>query len=210
MASIACVVDTSILRHWQSLELEGRPLEDWLWREFDVKASEVVLREVEMQRPYWKSSSHFRKIERLVRESLFPVAQVDEVEKALLSDFVDKNLINSPKSKGERHNVCVSVIAVEQCKFAHTIFLTDDLQAITGFIASAFNTYKAGCIWTSYDFILFLYLKHRRELPLLAAQNILRDLTANITGYPMPEEWKQRLVEYWGRLGNLSRALAQL
>ena len=64
MASVACVIDTSALRHWQGLQLGGMPLEDWLWQEFEVQASEAVLEELRMQRPYWQSPSHFRKIER--------------------------------------------------------------------------------------------------------------------------------------------------
>jgi len=116
------------------------------------------------------------------------------------------------KDKGERHNCCVAFEAVMSGEYRQVIFLTSELKATDlkrdGFLSSVFDTFPIGQIWSSLDFVLYLFLRHRRRFPFREAEDALRDINSRIKG--RKEVVMQRLTDYNRKLKQIEQALLQL
>ena len=97
-------------------------------------------------------------------------------------------------------------------EYRQVIFLTSELKATDlkrdGFLSSVFDTFPIGQIWSSLDFVLYLFLRHRRRFPFREAEDALRDINSRIKG--RKEVVMQRLTDYNRKLKQIEQALLQL
>ena len=209
MRKLFCIVDTSSLRHWKNLELSRKSLDRWLKKEFNVRVSESVKNEVNDQKDHWKNEA--KRIMKLVQDSQHSLSDPEVFEKALLSCFVNNNKLNTKKGAGERRNFCVTVDLVRKDECSHVIFLTDDFAAIKEFIKKAFGTFCVSCIWSSYDFILYLFFRYNNIISFQDAQNAIINLTANMKPKKVEsKKWVKQRQEYLNRLQIIADVMEKL
>ena len=120
--------------------------------------------------------------------------------------------IEGNKNRGELHNCCVALEGVLSNKHRQVIFLTDELHSTNpckkGFIYCIFDTYPIGKIWSSLDFILYLFLRHRKDFPLHEARDVLRDVNLRMCG--KEDIVQSRLLDFENKLKQIDRTLSQL
>lgn len=209
MRKVFCIVDTSALRHWKKLELSRKSLDRWLKKEFNVRVSESVKNEVNDQQDHWIDGA--KRIMKLVQDSQHYLSDPEVFEKALLSHFLNNDNLNIKEGAGERRNFCVTIDLVRCYKCRHAIFLTDDYKAVNNFLESAFFTFRVSCIWSSYDFILYLFFRHNNIISLKDAQNAIRSLTANmIPRGGSKSKWLNKEKKYLDGLQIIAYAMEKL
>lgn len=206
MKSVLCLVDTCSLIYMRDIEVRNKALRLWLWDEFYVKVSEEICTEIQRHRDLAGGGI----INRCNRSKWSFNISVDRLERTFLEPFGFD--VESTKNRGERHNCCVALDAVMRGEHRHVIFLTDELRAIdperNGLLRRLFEAFPIGCIWSSLDFILYLFIRQRKRFPKLLAEAALRTVNARIGG--RPEVAQKRLVEYNRRLGQIESTLSQL
>jgi len=204
---LLCVVDTNSLIHMRDIRVARRYLGLWLWREFTVGVSDKIIEEVQKQRKYHPSHH----IQRKCTKSKWAFQnQIDKLENVFLRPFYPN--MEGDKDKGELHNCCVALEAILNDKHRQIIFLTDELHSTNpckkGFIYCIFDTYPIGKIWSSLDFILYLFLRHRKNFSLPEAENVLRDVNSRIGG--KVEDAQKRLTTFNQKLRQIDLTLSQL
>ncbi|MCY4570607.1 MAG: hypothetical protein OXD49_20150 [Candidatus Poribacteria bacterium] len=207
MKPLLCVVDTNSLIHMRDIRVARRYLGLWLWREFTVGVSDKIIEEVQKQRKYHPSHH----IQRKCTKSKWAFQnQIDKLENVFLRPFYPN--MEGDKDKGELHNCCVALEAILNDKHRQIIFLTDELHSTNpckkGFIYCIFDTYPIGKIWSSLDFILYLFLRHRKNFSLPEAENVLRDVNSRIGG--KVEDAQKRLTTFNQKLRQIDLTLSQL
>lgn len=144
------------------------------------------------------------KLNRSVAQLPEPLAKMEACFLGPLELYIDP----TDKNKGERKNCQVSLQLVIQRLACQVIFLTDELRIVrTGFIKHAFDAYPIGQVWSSLDFVLYLYLKHKR-FDYETAEAIIQDVNSMIGG--KDEDMLNRLSVYLKRLGVIESARRQL
>ena len=206
MKLVLCVVDTCSLIHMRDIQIAQKDLRLWLWGEFCVKVSEEICNEIQKHKVRAKGGIR-SKCNKAKWE--FKVS-VGTIEEAFLEPFGFD--VESTKNRGERHNCCVALDAVMRGEHRHVIFLTDELKAIDpnrkGPMQRIFEEFPIGCIWSSLDFILYLFIRHRRRFPKHLAEAALHTVNACIGG--RWEVAQKRLVEYNRRLRQIDNTLSRL
>lgn len=193
MKPLLCVVDTNSLIHMRNIRVARRYLGLWLWREFTVGVSDKIIEEIQRPRKIAPESDVQRKC---VKSNWRFQNQIDDLENVFLQPFYPN--LEGCRNKGELHNCCVALEAILSDKHRQVIFLTDELHSTNprkkGFIYSIFDTYPIGKIWSSLDFILYLFLRHRKNFPLPEAENVLRDVNSRMGG--KVEDVQKRLITF--------------
>jgi len=201
---LICVPDTSSLIHLRDVEIAGRNARLWLWDEFEVHIGDAIrveaARHADLMRGQLK-----RKLLRSVM-SLQP--DKDRMEQGFMEPL---NIYLGPLDDlGERDNCSVALQSVIRNKACQVIFLIDELRIMrtrTGFVKSLFDCYPIGLVWNSLDFLLYLYLRHKRFLYILA-ENAVRTVNARIGG--QPEVMEQRLSTYIRQLRCIDSARSRV
>ena len=179
----------------------------WLWREFTVKVSDKIIEDIQRPRKYRPGLDVQRKC---TGSNWRFQNQIDRLENAFIQPFYPN--VEEDKNKGELHNCCVALEAILSGKHRQVIFLTDEIHSTNpskkGFIYNIFDTYPIGEIWSSLHFILYLFLRHRREFPLYEARNVLRDVNLRMCG--KEEVVQDRLLTFDKKLKQIERTLSQL
>ncbi len=179
----------------------------WLWREFTVKVSDKIIEEVRNPRRHRPSYD----VQRKCTESNWRFQnQIDKLEGAFLQSFYPN--LDGDKNKGELHNCCVALEAILTNKHHQVIFLTNELNITdekkNGFIYRIFDTFPIGRIWSSLHFILYLFLRHRREFSFAEAKNALRDVNSRMRGEAVSAQ--ERLITFNNKLKQINQTLLQL
>ena len=130
--------------------------------------------------------------------------------------------LDSPKDRGERHNCCVALAAVMGDQ-QQVIFLTDDVTAVRDYVDPVFQTLPLGHVWSSFDFALYLFIRHRSRVPQDGIKAVLRDIVAKAVGRrpgddrPGHEEaqwirryekWRLRLNTYYSKAERIDQVLS--
>jgi len=200
-----CVVDTCSLIYLSELRIANKTLHDWLFTEFPVGYSDTVWEEI--KRHSGKMGKDAKKLIKTGRKYVHRISEQQErivfagslIEFAGMVDTTGTcRLCNQPilrreqfvidlsadDDRGERHNCCLAVQSVSVGNYQNIIFLTDDFRAIKRYVRPIFDSIPLGTIWSSHDFIVYLYLRHKTRIRQSEVEDILRDLTANITDQP--------------------------
>ena len=97
-------------------------------------------------------------------------------------------------------------------KYRQVIFLTNEINSIdpdqNGFIFRIFDTFPIARIWTSLHFILYLFLRHRKDFPLHEARDVLRNVNLRMRG--REEVIPDRLIAFDEKLKQIDKTLSQL
>lgn len=207
MKPLLCVVDTNSLIHMRDIQIARKDLGLWLWQEFTVKVSDTIIEEIQSPRKYRPS----RHVQRQCTKSKWTFQnQIDKLENAFLQPFYPN--VEGDKNKGELHNCCVALEAVLSDKYRQVIFLTNELNSIdpdqNGFIFRIFDTFPVARIWSSLHFILYLFLRHRKDFPLHKARDVLRDVNLRMRG--KEDVVPDRLIAFDNKLKQIDRTLSQL
>lgn len=233
-----CIVDTCALVDMNTVELARRPLQKWLWDEFEIRYSEAVLKEFES----FQRKMNFRKN---WESHVWRIPNAPTYEKALFSSHERKledshckrcrqitwrNEIFTPdftetKDRGERYNCCVALDAVLSGQHSQVIFLTDDFRAIRDYTTYFFATFPLGNVWSLLDFIIYLFARYQKNITIGDVKNALRDanagsgtslerkdeaLTNPETRYRESEDKRLRLVAYYKKAERIAQVFSQL
>ncbi len=230
-----CVVDTSSLIYLSEIPVSNRPLHRWLWDEFEVVYSSAVWAEI--RRHLKKMGRDAKAIKRNGKKYIWRLSRATMYEKALFGQPIEREVeagycrkceqlilrgqsfepnLEVEENKGERHNCCVALDAVIGGHYPQVIFLTDDYKAIRDYTDPVFKTFPLGSVWSSYDFVLYLFVRYRRRFPRMEVEAVLRDITAHAAGsgfadhtQEAQERWRQRLVTYTRKVEKIEQVLSQ-
>lgn len=203
-----CVPDTNALIHLRDVTVAGRDACLWLWDEFEIRIAEKIRDEVRdkgSHNPALKVS----KIDRRLTESIVSLNfDLNRMENC----FLEKLSIDFTPGRdlGERNNSQVALQLLVQSQARNVIFLTDELKCVRaneGFVWKIFDSYPVGTIWNALDFLLYLYLRHKRFL-YDQALDAIRNVNQKIGG--KDAEIQNRLVKYSKSLKLIQEAKAKL
>jgi len=216
-----CIIDTCSLVYLRDVKVAGRPLHKWLWSEFDVQFSSVVLGELSSFKQklgfrydwndhVWVSSkipsyeraifsSHQRRIEE---------GKCKHCRQITWKNTTLKTDLAGTEDKGERHNCCVALDAILSGKYTQVIFLSDDLRALRDYAQYFFDIFPLGSIWTLFDFITYLLTKYYGTITLDDAQEALRVI--NLQDGRNSEKRSQQLSVYNRKLERIVEVLSQI
>jgi hypothetical protein len=231
-----CIVDTCSLVYLSEITVANRPLHRWLWDEFKVFYSAAVWDEI--QRHLTKMGRDARSIKKDGQRYKWPLPTIVTCERALFAQPFERELetgfcrqcrrpklakrsfapdLDIEENKGERHNCCVALDAVMKGDYRQVIFLTDDYKAVRDYAGPVFEVFPLGHIWSSYDFVLYLFVRHRQRFPRAEAEAVLRDITARAAGSGVAdhsqqaqEQWMRRLGTYHRKVDKIDRVLNQI
>lgn len=226
-----CIVDTCSLVFLHDIQMGNRPLHRWLWDEFNIAYSKHVWEEVEDNLS--RMGRDQNDIKKNGKEYIVALPQIPTYEQALFSHGHKKKVdfgncrtckrpiirlqpyspnLDDPIDRGERHNLCVSLYEVIRTDYKQVIFLTDDYKARRKYVDTVFDDFPIGGIWTSLDFILFLFLRYRDRIPLQAAENAIGDVIARVSGSGIGDhteeakgDWADRKYLYTERARKIDR-----
>lgn len=224
-----CVIDTCSLIYLSEIELAHRSLHRWLWDEFDVTYSEAVWDEIKRNArkmgqdaswirrngdEYVSSLSAITTYERaLFGPPFYRTQQIRKCSRCKQPQF--KRMKFNPdltldRDKGERHNCCVALSTVIAGEHRQVIFMTDDRRALRDYVEPVFDTFPLGHIWSSHDFVLYLFLRHKKYISQGAAKNALRDVNAK-AAHPTSstQEWIQKLKSYRDKVARINKVLSR-
>lgn len=220
-----CIVDTCSLIYMNDVQLARRPLHGWLLGEFEIHYSQTVLEEI--KRHADKIGSRHR-WERYV----YPYPQAASCEKMLFGQPLKREIVSGTcrqckqpiiveqqfeidlertEDQGERHNCCVALAAVRAAEGRQVIYITDDRRAIRDYVTPMFRVFPLGVVWTSLDFVTFLFFRHRRRITLDDVKVALRDVNANGPTSETSQDRDRRimrLTDYNRRVEQIDRVLA--
>jgi hypothetical protein len=193
-----CIPDTNTLIRLASIEILRRGAHLWLWDEFEVKVGNEIPHE----------ARYLGQIKGKLNQSIiqlpYELAKMETIFLGLLGLYVDP----TNKNLGERKNCQVALQLVTQKLACQVIFITDEIRIVeTGFLKDVFKSYPIGHIWNSLDFILYLYLKHKR-FDYETAKLIIRDVNSWIRG--TDDLMQKRLKDYLERLNYIDTARRKL
>ncbi|HYT40946.1 MAG TPA: hypothetical protein VEP90_01250 [Methylomirabilota bacterium] len=231
-----CIVDTCSLVYMDGVELVRKPLQKWLWEEFNVRYSEAVLNELT---PFQEKMS----VQENWEKYMWRFPNIGKYESAIFSSHQKKiadvycnrckqttwkytmftpSLLED-KDRGERHNCSLVLHAILEGHCSQVIFLTDDLRAQRDYTAYFFDVFPIGTVWSLLDFITYLFLRHRNEMSLEDVRSALRDVNAvrGTTGtkngqqhkniqYEESEKKVRRLKMYYGKVERMYQIFSQI
>lgn len=222
-----CVIDTCSLINLSNVQLAHRSLHRWLWTEFEVRFSEAVLKEIRNHKKDMGRDGSRRKWENYV----WPYNTIPTCEKMLFSSLTrrvevgkcpcchqaiwrDQRFepdLDNPQDRGERHNCCISLSIVRDGNFRRqVIYMTDDQRAIRDYVRSVFDVFPFGTIWSSLDFVLYIFVRHWPRIAFDEVLAALRDVNAKGVGGGQPPTLARRLTVYNERAKHINRVLGQI
>ena len=211
-ASLLCIPDTNSLIHMRDIEVINNKLWKWLWIEFDVKLSETICDELD------RSDKTDAGMENECEKSIWSFGKSKSNLTKLEQVFVEQFNINvdGRKNKGECHNCCVALDAILSGGYRQVIFLTNELKATDpdrdGQLFHVFDSIPIGKIWSSLDFVLYLYTRHRRLIDLTIVKDILKEINVRMGGSTSGNNnvVLKRLKVYYSKLEKIENTIAQL
>jgi hypothetical protein len=231
-----CIVDTSSLIHLREITIRNRSLHRWLWDEFRVAYSRTVWDEI--GRNLAKMGRDAKVIKRNGKEYVWPLPMAATYERILFGHPIEREVeagrcrkcgqlilrrqsfepdLNVEEDRGERHNCCVALNAVMGGHYRQVIFLTDDYRAVRDYADPIFGAFPLGSVWSSYDFVLYLFVRHRQRFPRAEVENVLRDVTAHTarSGFAdhtqkAQQRWMRRLTVYHQKVEKIEQVLSQI
>jgi len=222
-----CIVDTCSLINLSDVQLARRSLHRWLWDEFEVRFSEAVLDEIRRhqrdmgrnrRRDWGKYVYKYNTIntrERMLFSSLTRLVEAGRCHRCNQTIWQEQSFepdLDNPQDKGERHNCCVSLHIVRNGNFRRqVIYLTDDQRAVRDYVRPVFDVFPLGTIWSSLDFVLYIFVRHRPRILLQTVLATLRDVNAKGVGSNnASSKLTRRLTVYQKRAEHIDRLLVQM
>lgn len=226
-----CIVDTYSLIYLSEITVARRSLHKWLWDEFNVAYSAAVWDEIQYHLA--KMGRDGRVMKRGGHQYVWPLSAVVTFERILFAQPFEREVetgfckqcrrpkfdkkpflpnLGKEEDKGERHNCCVALDAVMGGNHRQMVFLTDDHNAIRDYAGPVFETFPIGCTWTSYDFVLYLFVRHRKRITQEEVKNALWDIRANAIGpvaqsSKAEDQWNQRYWSYCRKIEKVYQVL---
>lgn len=230
-----CIIDTCALVDLNNIELARRPLQKWLWKEFEVTYSDAVLEE-------FKSFQHHMSFREDWEVHVWRFPHVSAYERALFSShqrlLEDKHCkqckqitwktdtfkpdLADAKDRGERYNCCIALNAILEGEYSQVIFLTDDLRAVRDYVAHFFDIFSLGIAWSLLDLIAYLFTRYQNNISLEEAKKALRDVNTGLTPnnerlanqndirHGEYEKKQQRLTNYYRKVEQIAQIFSQL
>ena len=222
-----CLVDTSSLIYLSGIKLANKSLHKWLWEEFQVGYSQAVLEEIKRNKQKIDKADRKRKWQKYV----IKYATIKTTERVLFKSPLERefeagychhcrqqiyrsqkltvNLATS-EDRGERHNCCLALHVVMSGQYSQVIFLTDDDRARRYYVSSLFELFPIGKVWSSLDFVLYLFMRYRRHTSLNDVLDIFELLNTRSKGKARDESKTRRLRESREKARQIDRTLSQI
>lgn len=210
-STLLCIPDTNSLIHMRNINVANKKLWLWLWEEFDVRLSETICNELHdhseltdqgMENKCKKSVWSFRGQE----------SKLKKLEQAFVQHFNIQ--LNGKKNQGECHNCCVALDAILSGSYRQVIFLTNELKTTdpkrNGSLFRVFDNFRIGEIWSSLDFVLYLFARHRNRFRFQIAEGALKDINGRMGGRTRNDIPAERLRCYNNKLKKINETLSQL
>ncbi len=215
-----CIADTCSLIYLSNTDVRiaNKLIYNWLWDEFRVSYSNAVFDEITRHRSkiigkqnynthVWKGNFNSCEkklfgdgLTRIIEQGVCPHCY----ETVNRSQPFEANLDDS-KDRGERHNCCVAISALRD--YSQVIYLTDDHRAIRDYVSQLFNTIPLGVVWSSLDFVVYLFSKYRNRISLNETIEALRSINAQ-DGAIEPYKSASRLTKYITKTHKIDKLLS--
>ena len=210
-STLLCIPDTNSLIHMRDIDVVNKKLWLWLWEEFDVQLSEAICNELH-DHPDLNDTGMENRCKKSVWSFRGKESKLKKLEEAFVQNFDIK--LNGRKNRGECHNCCVALDAVLSGTYRQVIFLTDELKTTDptrdGSLFRVFDNFRIGEIWSSLDFVLYLFARHRNRFRLQIAKAALKDINGRIGGRTKNDAPEKRLVCYSSKLKKINETLSPL
>ena len=196
----------------RGIDIVNKKLWLWLWEEFDVKLSKTICNELHDHHRLTEAG-----MEKKCKDSIWSFerkSKLKQLEAIFVQDFGIK--MHNRENQGECHNCCVALDAVLSGKYRQVIFLTDELrmtdQAREGSLWRVFDNLPIGKIWSSLDFVLYLFARHQKRFQFQIAEDAIRDINARMGGSEKKSNSSptKRLMNYNNKLKKIDETLSQL
>ncbi|MYC76375.1 hypothetical protein F4X10_11480 [Candidatus Poribacteria bacterium] len=210
-SSLLCIPDTNSLIHMRDIDVANKKLWLWLWEEFDVQLSEAICNELH-DHPDLNDTGMENKCKKSVWSFRGQESKLKKLEEAFVQHFDIK--LNGNENQGECHNCCVALDAILSGRYRQVIFLTNELKTTDpkrdGSLFRVFNNFRIGEIWSSLDFVLYLFARHRNRFHSQIAEAALKDINGRIGGKTKNDVPAKRLRCYNSKLKKINETLSQL
>lgn len=210
-SALLCIPDTNSLIHMRNIDVGNKKLWLWLWEEFDVRLSETICNELH-DHPELTDQGMENKCKNSVWNFSGPKSRLKKLEQAFVQQFNLK--VNDRENQGECHNCCVALDAILSGTHRQVIFLTNELKTTDpkrdGSLFRVFNNFRIGEIWSSLDFVLYLFARHRNRFHFKIAEGALKDINGRMGGKTRNDVPAERLRCYNKKLETINETLSQL
>ncbi len=212
-STLLCIPDTNSLIHMRDIDVSNKKLWLWLWEEFDVGLSETICDELH-DHPDLTDTGMENKCKKSIWSFRENKSRLTKLEQAFVNQYNIK--LDGRNNRGECHNCCVALDAILSGKYSQVIFLTNELKTTDpkrdGSLFRVFNSLPIGKIWSSLDFVLYLFTRHRNRFFFEKAEGALSDINTRIGGKSnsrinVPAE---RLKFYNNKLKKINETLSQI
>lgn len=210
-STLLCIPDTNSLIHMRNIDVANKKLWLWLWEEFDVKLSEAICNELH-DHPDLNDKGMENKCKNSVWNFRGPESRLKKLKEALVEHFNIQ--LNGRENQGECHNCCIALEAILSGAYRQVIFLTNELKTTDpkrdGSLFRVFDNFRIGEIWSSLDFVLYLFTRHRNRFHFKIAKDALNDINGRIGGKTKNDVPVERLRLYNNKLKKIDETLSQL
>ncbi|GAI47028.1 unnamed protein product, partial [marine sediment metagenome] len=125
------------------------------------------------------------------------------------TEFKIRNIESLGRESGELQNFYVAVDMIRHGLHGHVIYLTDD-ESAQAFALDWLKPVRIGCVWSSYDFILYLFVRYRSRISADEAKTAMRTVNANASSGSDADKWLRKLSDYENRLNIIDRLISNL
>ncbi len=161
---IVCILDADAGSHLRDISLNRKSIYKLLEEEFLLMCVNRVNIEAEDGRTV--RPDKLKEFARLYRNAYKTTQEmVPDVDMytirhltPLIGGFWDYP--NAEQDAGERHSITLGYHLIRSGRENHFIFLSDDEKAREKFLNALFQTYPIGCLWSSWDLLLYLYVRY--------------------------------------------------
>jgi len=137
------------------------------------------------------------------------IGQYHDAFSRIETEFKIRNIESLGLDSGELHNFYVALDVIRHGLHGYVIYLTDDEPA-EAFASDWLRPVRIGCVWSSHDFILYLFMRHRSRIPADEAKEAMRTVNANASCGSETDKWILKLRDYVNRLNIVDHLLSNL
>lgn len=207
------IIDACSIINLDQVNVSSKTALEWLLELFDVEIAKTVIDEVE--RNYNLSTNMASKLKRRQRTENY-----SQLEQGYLNTFIKLGELDGTRiipgtidDAGERHSCCLAVDGVKRKRNQQVVIISDDEGAMKYLFQPILSKLPVGSLWTSAEFLFYIYLCNSETVKFQHLENALRDFVAVLGSargqppgaIPVSVKLQNRLSELLKRLALVSK-----